>query len=187
VETSIDVLHCGNCATSCAPGVACVGGNCVPGACTAPLTSCFGGAACIDVRNDPANCGACGSACPPPPHAVAACAAMSCVLAACQPGFEDCNGGAADGCEANLQTDNLHCGFCAHTCGGGTSCSNGQCCTALPVGPYQTTCTSCTACDGKLFCLCEAGPMMSVPAIVDLGCQMEYLNCFGNLICGSSC
>jgi hypothetical protein len=55
------------------------------------------------------------------------------------------------------------------------------------VGPYQATCTNCTACDGKLFCMCEAGPTMFVPAIVNLGCPTSYLNCFGNLICGVTC
>jgi len=44
----------------------------------------------------------------------------------CDPGRADCNGAAADGCEADLESDEAHCGSCGHGCQSG-HCQSGLC------------------------------------------------------------
>lgn len=58
----------------------------------------------------------------------------------CDEGFDDCNGDPLDGCEVDLLSDTLSCGYCSHDCLGG-ECEDGWC---LPVqvaegqsGPYD--------------------------------------------------
>lgn len=47
--------------------------------------------------------------------------------AACSGTLADCNGLAADGCEANLQSNSSHCNACNAPCTTGKICSNGAC------------------------------------------------------------
>ena len=44
----------------------------------------------------------------------------------CGPGSGDCDDDVSTGCEANLQTDQAHCGSCGKSCQGG-ACQGGQC------------------------------------------------------------
>src|SRR5689334_19214311 len=70
--------------------------------CDPPRLLC--GGACLAVTSDPANCGACGNACPMGQP----CQGGQCV-ARCSPGFIECNGGCVDPLR-----DPLHCGGCGH-------------------------------------------------------------------------
>lgn len=101
---------------TCAPGEACAnsGGSQVctcngQGVCADGQTCCQTPAGCQDLNTDPANCGACGRACP----AGFACSAGTCVC----DGDADCNGGAFGTCGVE--------GKCA--CGP-TPCSSEQRC-----------------------------------------------------------
>src|SRR4051812_2340209 len=81
--------------------------------CLSGLTRC--GSACVDLRSDPANCGACGSVCP----------VDSCVEGACRCPGEfgySCTGVCID-----LGSDPANCGSCGNVCGLGLSCIHGSC------------------------------------------------------------
>ena len=86
-------------------------------------TKCSG--ACVDTKNDPANCGGCALACSLP-NATAYCASSACAVGPCTAGYANCNNVASDGCEVNLNTDANHCGACGNACDGG-SCVAGVC------------------------------------------------------------
>jgi len=76
----------------------------VEGCCS--LTLC--GSQCVDVENDPNNCGSCGHECNGSPSAC-----------------NFCSGGA---CHAfNLQNDPSNCGTCGHVCLATQVCSGGVC------------------------------------------------------------
>ncbi|MDH5674491.1 MAG: hypothetical protein OEZ06_20355 [Myxococcales bacterium] len=45
----------------------------------------------------------------------------------CAAGFADCNADAADGCEANLNSDVAACGACGQSCGSGQACVDTVC------------------------------------------------------------
>jgi hypothetical protein len=65
-------------------------------------TLCDG--SCVDVDNDPNNCGACGRTCVVS-QAEASCDAGECVLNSCQQGFADCDSQLANGCEAEVDCE----------------------------------------------------------------------------------
>lgn len=121
-----DRENCGACGNACQDGASCSEGVCAA-SCVGGTTAC--GVACVDLANDPENCGACGEACSFP-SASAFCSDGACVLGACDAGRGDCDGDAANGCEANTDTDPSHCGGCGAVCGDehamGT-CSGGKC------------------------------------------------------------
>jgi hypothetical protein len=139
LDTSSDSVNCGACGASCAlphSSATCAGGQCVLGRCSSGWGDCNldkKDGCETNLRVDPANCGACGSACAFA-NAVAACA-DACYLAACQYGFADCNGdapnGPHDGCETSVLADPKNCGACGTLCGpvahGKNGCDNGAC------------------------------------------------------------
>ena len=53
----------------------------------------------FDLQSDPAHCGGCTRACPPPPGGRATCVEGQCAIEGCEPGFVDLDGVAANGCE----------------------------------------------------------------------------------------
>src|SRR5439155_5737326 len=69
----------------------------------------------IDTRDNTANCGACGNACPSRANANATCS-NSTYGFSCNAGFADCDGIAADGCETNLTSSPANCGSCGNLC-----------------------------------------------------------------------
>ncbi|MEM1415448.1 MAG: hypothetical protein AAGH15_11130 [Myxococcota bacterium] len=98
----------------CDPGDVCVGGTCAPN-CPDGLTAC--GGACVDTLRDPANCGACGTAC----AGNQVCGAGAC-NDFCPTGLEDCGSTCAD-----LEVDRFNCGECGVTCAAGELCNGGAC------------------------------------------------------------
>ena len=146
----------------CPAGTACQGGACVragggggsPGGCPTGQALCNG--ACLDTTSDPANCGACGRACPTPtdPCQVAVCTGGVCGFAAGNEGSACLSGNlctTGDTCQAGLCTagpdvvtptcapsDPCHVagvcnpatGFCSNpNAADGTSCNDANACT----------------------------------------------------------
>ncbi|ATB50616.1 MXAN_6577-like cysteine-rich protein [Corallococcus macrosporus] len=81
--------------------------------CTPGLAVC--GEACVDLRGDAANCGACGNAC----GDGQTCQDGAC---GCRPGTESCGGA----CVATA-SDAAHCGACGNACAAGLVCETGVC------------------------------------------------------------
>lgn len=90
------------------------------GAC--PVLRC--GTECVDTGTDPANCGACGEACP----SGEACEAGQCALA-CAGGTTKCSGPMGETC-ADTSVDPANCGACGKACGVAELCDAGVCVTA---------------------------------------------------------
>ncbi|HUB07052.1 MAG TPA: hypothetical protein VMB50_08625, partial [Myxococcales bacterium] len=91
---------------------------CRQGSCACPPQDLCGGA-CVDLQDDPANCGSCGDAC----AFGASCSNGQC---ACPAGESACGGQ----CVSLASVDD--CGSCGNVCATGASCSGGQC--ACPHG-----------------------------------------------------
>jgi hypothetical protein len=128
-NTQSDPSHCGACSNACtAPANAtakCTGGACSFD-CNPGFATC-GGASCVDILNDPANCGAGCVACggPPSGNGDPACQNGACT-ATCHNGYTNCTGDCFD-----LQTDKAHCGSCTTPCNDTPTaykhCVNGVC------------------------------------------------------------
>ena len=157
---TVDSCVSGTCQrTGCSAGTVCCGGLACQSCCsnadcagaggnrgcsgTGTCTVCLPGFADCDgntgngcetaTSNSITNCGACGTACSYT-NAAAQCVGGVCALGACLPGFADCDGNAANGCEANLNSDASNCGRCGGGCVAPTNtCSAGTC--VVPVCP----------------------------------------------------
>ena len=110
---------------------------------------------CLDLWNDPWNCGMCGNQCPPG-HV---CNSGKC---GCPPNMSDCGTYCAD-----LQHDLQNCGYCGGKCAPGYLCNNGTCvcpgnltdCGGACVD-LQTNQQNCGACGNKCsatFQTCKQG------------------------------
>jgi len=137
-ETDVyhDPNNCGSCGNECAPGQYCRSLLGAPPQCVCgPGETACGNLLvpdaeiqCVDLSNDPQNCGACGHVCPTSPNANAVCRSGICGLE-CPPNRADCNGDWADGCEIDLLSDMRSCGACGQACNvdAGQPCINGTC------------------------------------------------------------
>ncbi len=171
-DVRTDATNCGSCGAGCGSSESCCGGTCAsptapactgcPTDCSASGESCCSGS-CVDMMNDEANCGGCGTMCSPGQvccggscvtsdesacgQSCAACGSsqLCCAGACVDEGPANCNAcGSAcpspnsccgDGC-FNLSNDDAHCGSCDTDCTTlGQHCSSGTCC---PMG--QTAC-----------------------------------------------
>ena len=156
-ETAVD---CGGSCPACAPGLGCVQNTdcdssvCDNGACSQPTCS----DAVLNGDETERDCG--GSRCPKcapgqgckvdTDCASNTCQARVCALT-CLDGKGDCDGDLANGCEANLQTDPLHCGDCGTPCSlahATSACSGGKCLVDKCTAPFAD-------CDGDPSNGCE--------------------------------
>ncbi len=122
--TTSDVTHCGACNNRCAAGQSCVRGGCTT---VCPDTMC--GAQCVDVNTNVQNCGMCGRVCVVA-NSTPRCVGGTCGFSVCSPGFGNCDMNAANGCEANVQSDVTNCGTCGNRCtflNAAATCANGAC------------------------------------------------------------
>jgi len=138
-ELSSDPGHCGGDGTSCGScgdgADGCVDGRCSCGdgsACGEGTQCCGDGesASCLDVREDPNNCGGCGIVCQAGPNAVATCRDGQCVKSAtCTAPYGACDPARPDDCVVNTDTSSEHCGVCGNTCSPSqaTGCVDGTC------------------------------------------------------------
>lgn len=115
-----DLIHCGECATPCAPANAtgsCAGGVCAILECLPGYANCAGGDGdgCETSLASVSNCGACGRTCGTVASGSMACRAGDCVIGACDTGRADCNASIADGCETALGTTS-DCSSCGDAC-----------------------------------------------------------------------
>ncbi len=128
VNTAFNPAHCGDCFEPCGPAEVCVDGDCKSD-CAEGQTKC--GLACTNTDFDPDNCGDCEEVCVGADNAAGICVGGECTEL-CLAGYSDCNlDMELDGCEVNLLTDPLHCGFCGDACGevthGTKACEDGGC------------------------------------------------------------
>ena len=125
IDLNTDDKNCGKCAMACAMGTSCCGGGCRDlqadvghcGACgkACPMGQACCAANCADTNANTSHCGGCGKVCMPA-NATPACGAGKCAYSACAMGFGDCDQKVDTGCEANLNTDPLHCTACGKAC-----------------------------------------------------------------------
>lgn len=136
-------------------------------ACPAGLTKC--GTQCVDLSNDPTNCGACRNVC-----VSGVCKNRSCVV--CQPGFTAC----PDGSCADLNNDMQNCGSCHNICPpGSTSCQGGTCYpTPRVCGPCTRNC-DVDCCSGTII-QCHPNPQTnstcSEPCCYDIAPGQQSCN-----------
>jgi hypothetical protein len=143
-EATLDsnVANCGACGEVCpVPSnstATCVAGQC-GFECSGTYLDCNGNAAdgCEALlTNDIANCGACGTICPPGTTEAPLCVFGECTLD-CAAGTASCDAVAANGCETNAHTSQLHCGGCGIDCGS-SPCISGACACASETQQAQT-------------------------------------------------
>jgi len=82
--------------------------DCAPGE-----NACFG--ACVDIRSDADNCGACGTVCIVP-QGEGACEAGMCAVGECEEGWGDCDGTDANGCETETSCSSEASVPCSTSC-----------------------------------------------------------------------
>jgi len=115
------------------------------GACPAGMVDCHG--KCVDLDNDPLNCGYCDNECPG--KLGDPCVKRQCEKACKgQPGLVDCGEVCAD-----VKNDANNCGSCGLACGCGQVCTNGQCVAAAQCTPDGVACTVDAQCCPGSVCL----------------------------------
>lgn len=160
VETRADENNCGACGTACTAGQLCLN------------------SICVTQNNEACRSVYCGQN--------SGCVGGTCV---CQQGWGECNGYAGDGCERNLLTDPLNCGYCGVRCGLGQTCVGGVCksqgtndttvpCAGITCGAHQSCVGSCVCNSGWGNC----NGLTSDGCEIDLGASR--LNCGA---CGTAC
>ena len=151
--------------------------GCAPAAtssCLGSSTECNG--TCVELRRDPLNCGACGTACP----SGEVCSAGQCAVS-CQAGLTDCSGTCA-----NTATDNLNCGACGTACPSGELCSAGKCAVSCQAGLTDCSGTCASTATDNLNCgacgnACPSGELCSAGKCA-VSCQAGLVNCNGSCV-----
>jgi hypothetical protein len=178
-SVATDVNNCGGCGTVCTienGTPQCQNKVCKVKTCTPPWGDCTGtGTSCsTNTGTSTNNCGGCGSngldcnAVYAPLNATGKCVAGGCQLNRCVTNFGDCNlNPDTDGCEANLQSNNNHCGTCATAC-------------QAPHGTNTCTTGVCTPSCGTAYGSCDGDP--------NTGCEAVFANDTNNCGgCGTVC
>ncbi|MBW1808306.1 MAG: S8 family serine peptidase [Deltaproteobacteria bacterium] len=134
-DVSSDPSNCGGCGTICDfdnASATCVDSACVMGACDSGFQNCDSNPdnGCeVEVANDPANCGSCGTICSFD-NAHAGCSSGNCTIDSCDTGFDNCDGQIDNGCEADVSADPNNCGACNTVCAfdnAAVSCVDNSC------------------------------------------------------------
>ncbi len=143
--------------------------------CPTGQTACSG--RCSDTQIDPANCGACGTAC----SATQSCRAGRCVTV-CAEGQTMCGTTCT-----SLQNDRANCGMCGTACAAGQVCSMGMC--AASCGTGLTDCagrcrdvTSDPAACGACGMACPSGANSNATCSASacgVSCARGFGNCNG--------
>jgi hypothetical protein len=128
VSIDTDELNCGACGARCSELQECADGHC---RCFAGLDAV--GDLCLDLANDPANCGNVGIVCPS-----GVCRDGACTIV-CSGGLVACGNTCAD-----LANDEANCGECFHVCGRDKLCLDARC------RDYDWGCDGCG--DDKVCC-----------------------------------
>ena len=141
--------------------------------CADPASAC--GDKCVDLQNDPANCGDCGHACAAANAEHALCIAGTCTYDTCSKGFADCDGNVANGCELPTSSDVANCGGCGIVCapqnGTAPTCTMGLC-------GFSTCSAGFADCDSDASNGCE-----TTLATDDANCGKCGNACGGGTVC----
>ncbi|MBN2193279.1 MAG: hypothetical protein JW751_10725 [Polyangiaceae bacterium] len=162
------------------------------GTSSCPFSFVLCGEACVNLRTDAGNCGACGFPC----GANQACVSSVCTAVSgdtCQEPLSDCSGSCVD-----LQSDLANCGSCGNACLAGQSCNAGACSCQEGFAACDGACidvltdpNNCGGCGATCVvgqncingaCECSAGLAFCFSECVDL--QGSSNNCG---ICGNVC
>ncbi len=163
-----DAGNCGACGQICNVANAdpiCSGGACAVGACQGTFQDCDGSPlnGCeANLNLDPDNCGVCNDACDYA-QGTGGCASGTCGLVGCDPGYANCDANDGNGCEADLGSDSLNCGFCSNDC----------------AVPNATSTCNVGACE---LISCQFGHL-DCNGVYSDGCEVNILNDFTN--CGA--
>ena len=144
--------------------------------CLSGQTRC--GDACVDLRTDPFNCGACGNRCAVNNCTGGVCREAGAPVQDCAPPFAVC----AAAC-VNLTTDPAHCGTCDTACATGETCVNSVC------TPGTTGASGCP--EGQVLCgtACqEALPNFGTDGLSCPGGGAPPTACpAGRILCNGAC
>jgi hypothetical protein len=184
IDLRSDLNHCGACGQTCPAGATCSNGACL---CPSGSLPCEG--QCVNVTENPLNCGACGVSCSGP-HSSQVCQNGSCLLS-CLDNYLDCDGIPSTGCEVNPASDPDHCGGCGVACprtGGTATCDQGTCKLSCSSG-YHKCGNDCVPDSSMTQCGPSCVPC-SAPAHATPTCQSgicDFLCDSGYSRCGDSC
>jgi hypothetical protein len=145
--------------------------------CSGGDTRCNG--VCTSVQSDPANCGTCGTVCPP---------TQSCQAGRCANAMPTCPGTqtSCGGMCVDTRTDSAHCGACGRTCAMGQTCMDGMCAGTAMCPAGQTRCgASCVVLDvdpmncGACGMACPAGQRCAMGTCMSArpACPMGETDC----------
>jgi hypothetical protein len=202
VNTMTDALNCGACGTVCPAGLrgspACSMGRCTL-TCIAGYGDCDGNAAngCETLTSsNVANCGACGTVCPPGPGGAPVCTAGACTIT-CTAGSGNCDGNAANGCETDVRTSAANCGACGNACparaNAASSCAASVCAVTCNAGfgncnasvldgceaNFASDPLNCGACARRCATAANAAAACMAGAC-GIACLAGFGNCDGN-------
>ena len=194
VDPSLDRDNCGECDHPCGDDEVCTDGTCdaLPESC--PADGCPDGSYC-DLVMDKCIPGCLQDVeCSP----YQSCEDRTCTT--CPSSLGNCDVPAEDGCETNLQTSDLDCGACGHSCSADRTCMSGSCECAGTTTECDGECVDTATDDDHCGQCGHACPTIAHGAntcsgsACHLACNGGYHDCNGSCVsddavatCGSSC